>query len=158
MKNDKFWYRYIYPKNLTLFDNVKLVAPEISLGGNYTFDSAGRYYSTTKVYGYIKKKECLFSYEFLLGLLNSNVFWFFVQNTGYILRGGYFTFKTNYVLPFPIPDFHDINPVYILDVELLVKQALELKKNSRSILNIQQEIDKIICTIYGVDYYTVCGL
>ena len=44
LEKDTFWYRYIYPKNLTLFDQIKIVAPEISLGGNFTIDSDGRYY------------------------------------------------------------------------------------------------------------------
>ena len=30
LETDNFWYRYIYPKNLTLFQKEKLVAPEIS--------------------------------------------------------------------------------------------------------------------------------
>jgi len=88
---------------LLLFEKEKLVAPEISLGGNFTYDSNGEYYSTTKVYGYILKHGIIESYYFWLGLMNSNLFWFFLKNTGYVLRGGYYTFKTNYILPFPIP-------------------------------------------------------
>ena len=158
LKNDMFWYRYIYPKNLTLFDNVKIVAPEISLGGNYTFDANGQYYSTTKVYGYIKKNDVQYSYEFLLGLLNSNLFWFFIQNTGYVLRGGYYTFKTNYVSPFPIPDYQSISPVDIKDVETLVFSALKLTAEGHSAIEIQNKIDKIICRIYSIDYEAVCAL
>ncbi len=101
--NDDFWYRYIYPKNLVLFDNEKLVAPEISLGGNFAYDQKGVFYSTTKIYGYIKKESVKESYKFWLGLFNSRLFWFYLQNTGYVLRGGYFTFKTNYINPFPVP-------------------------------------------------------
>jgi hypothetical protein len=40
-------------------------------GGNFTFDKNGDFYSTTKAYGYIKKREIPESYEFWLGLLNS---------------------------------------------------------------------------------------
>ena len=127
LKNDTFWYRYIYPKNLTLFANEKLVAPEISLGGNFSYDLNGQYYSTTKVYGYIKKSEVEESYFFWLGLFNSQLFWYFIQQTGYVLRGGYFTFKTNYILPFPIPK---TLPVEIVnEIEKLVKDIL-LKKSS----------------------------
>ena len=103
LKSDEFWYRYIYPKNLTLFDNEKLVAPEISYGGNFAYDFNGKFYSTTKIYGYIKKKEIVEGYKFWLALFNSKLFWFFIQNTGYVLRGGYFTFKTDYINPFPVP-------------------------------------------------------
>lgn len=51
LEKDTFWYRYIYPKNLTLFEQIKIVAPEISLGGNFTIDSDGHYYRTPKTFG-----------------------------------------------------------------------------------------------------------
>lgn len=35
LKNDPFWFRYIYPKNLNLFDKEKISQPDISLGGNF---------------------------------------------------------------------------------------------------------------------------
>ena len=128
LKNDKFWYKYIYPKNLTLFDSEKLVAPEISLGGNFSYDKNGEFYSTTKIYGYIKKNTIKESYLFWLALFNSQLFWYFIQKTGYILRGGYFTFKTNYVSPFPLPNEFNLNS--ILEIEKLVKDIIHHKKNA----------------------------
>lgn len=104
LHNDDFWFKYIYPKNLALFDNEKLVAPEISYGGNFAYDKDGIFYSTTKIYGYIKKKDITEGYKFWMALFNSRLFWFYIQNTGYVLRGGYYTFKTNYVSPFPVPE------------------------------------------------------
>lgn len=104
LRNDDFWFKYIYPKNLALFDNEKLVAPEISYGGNFAYDKDGIFYSTTKIYGYIKKKDITEGYKFWMALFNSRLFWFYIQNTGYVLRGGYYTFKTNYVSPFPVPE------------------------------------------------------
>jgi hypothetical protein len=40
--------------------------------------------------------------NYWLGILNSKILWWFLKNTGYVLRGGYFVFKTNYLKPFPI--------------------------------------------------------
>ena len=74
LKSDKHWYRYIYPKNLTLFANEKLVAPEISLGGNFSYDLNGEFYSTTKIYGCIKKQDVKEPYHFWLALFNSQLF------------------------------------------------------------------------------------
>lgn len=104
LSNDNQWYKYIYPKNLTNFANEKLVAPEISLGGNYAYDEKGEFYSTTKIYGYIKNPSNKISYKFWMALFNSRAFWYYLQNTGYVLRGGYFTFKTDYLNPIPVPD------------------------------------------------------
>ena len=156
LEKDAFWYRYIYPKNLTLFDQIKIVAPEISLGGNFTIDSKGRYYSTTKVYGYVKKDGLPVSYEFLLGLLNSNLFWFFIQKTGYVLRGGYYTFKTNYVSPFPFPDYSTLPKDVVSTIENYVNEMLRSTLVGGDSRLIQVEIDKLICNLYGVDYDTIC--
>ena len=39
-----------------------------------------------------------------LTILNSKVLWFYLAQTGNILRGGYFRFKTKYLEPFHLPD------------------------------------------------------
>lgn len=101
--NDADWYRYIYPKNLNLFKEPKLIAPDISLGGNFSIDSEGEYYTTTTLYGYLKK-ECVWeSYEYWLALLNSTVLWFYLKNSGSVLANGYFRYKPAYLENFPVP-------------------------------------------------------
>jgi hypothetical protein len=148
LKNDSYWFRYIYPKNLTLFKDEKLVAPEISHGGNFSYDENGDFYSTTKIYGYIKKEAVGESYKFWLGLLNSSLFWFFIKNTGYVLRGGYYTFKTNYIKPFPIPA--TIPKEIVQKIETKVSEILTIRgvDNSRPIVNYQLEIDSLVYELY----------
>lgn len=104
LKNDDFWFRYIYPKNLNLFPKEKLIAPEISHGSNYTYDKSGKFYHNTQVYSYLKREKIKTPYEIWNILLNSGILWYFLMNTGNVLRGGYFRFKTNYLNPFPLPE------------------------------------------------------
>ena len=148
LMNDDFWYRYIYPKNLVLFAKEKLVAPEISLGGNFSYDSNGKFYSTTKIYGYIKKHDIKESYMFWLGLFNSSLCWFYMQNTGYVLRGGYFTFKTDYINPFPVP--MDIPTSIESKVVELVDKILDEKKlaNNSKTTSLEQQIDLLVYKLY----------
>jgi len=95
------WYDYVYPKNLTEFEEDKIVTPEISYGTNFTYDSEGLYHKT-KVYG-VKTDKDQVGEKYLLSIINTEVLWYFLKNTGYALRGGYFTFKTDYLNPFSIP-------------------------------------------------------
>lgn len=112
--NDDYWFRYIYPKNLNLFPKKKLIAPEISYGSNFIYDREGKFYHNTKVYSYLLRPSVNTPYEVWNILLNSSVLWYFLMNTGYVLRGGYFTFKTNYLNPFPLPEIpSEINPNFI---------------------------------------------
>ncbi|MGL5125802.1 MAG: Eco57I restriction-modification methylase domain-containing protein, partial [Fusobacteriaceae bacterium] len=108
LKNDDKWYRYIYPKNLVSFKYEKLMAPDISLGCNFSHDNKGDFYSTTTIYGYIKRDEIEESYKFLMSILNSKVLWYYLVNTGAIMANGYFRFKTTYIKPFPIPEVKNL--------------------------------------------------
>ena len=158
LHNNDYWFRYIYPKNLVLFDNEKLVAPEISYGGNFAYDKEGVFYSTTKIYGYIKKKDVTVGYKFWMALFNSRLFWFYIQNTGYVLRGGYYTFKTNYVSPFPVPESKQISKGEKI-VEKLTDFLLYLydsnnddilthTSNKRLATHIEEIIDMIVYELY----------
>ena len=101
--NDADWYRYIYPKSLNLFREPKLLAPDISLGGNFSIDPVGEFYTTTTLYGYLKKESVWEGYEYWLALLNSTVLWFYLKNSGSVLANGYFRYKPAYLANFPIP-------------------------------------------------------
>ena len=103
LRNDDYWYRYIYPKNLVLFDNEKLVAPDISMGGNFAYDCKGVFYQTTTIYGYIKRQDVQENYKFWLALLNSRLCWWYMANTGTVLANGFFRYKPDYINPFPVP-------------------------------------------------------
>jgi hypothetical protein len=127
--NPKYWYSLHRSREISLFEsNEKIITPEISLGSNMSFD-ANKFYHNTKCYSLLKKEELKQDYKYLLGILNSKVMWFFLLNTGYILRGGFFTFKTKFLEPFPIPIIEPENQIpIIIRVELMlgIKTEFEL--------------------------------
>jgi len=130
MKGDNF-YAYIYPKNLVEFDTVKISTPEIAIKPQLTIDIKGSCYHTTKVYSFVFKEGIKENEKYFLGLLNSPVLWYFLSSTGYVLRGGYFTFKTEYLKPFPIKliDFKNKTEVEQHDeIVKLVDQLLQLNE------------------------------
>ncbi|PNK16947.1 Eco57I restriction-modification methylase domain-containing protein [Cylindrospermopsis raciborskii] len=102
MIKDQF-YAYIYPKNLTEFEREKIVTPDIASGCQMTLDYDGLYHTTT-IYSFVFKQDTKESLKYYLSLLNSQILWYFLTSTGSVLRGNYFRFKTNYLMPFPIPD------------------------------------------------------
>lgn len=100
---DGEWFQYSRKQGILFAECEKLVAPDISMGGNFAYDEKGVFYQTTTVYGYIKKKETKESYKFWAALFNSRLFWWFLKNTGTVLANGFFRFKPDYIKPFPIP-------------------------------------------------------
>ena len=146
LKNDIYWYRYIYPKNLTLFQSPKLVAPEISLGGNFSYDENGQFYSTTTIYGYIMKESCNVSYETLMAILNSKLCWWFMSNTGTVLAQGYYRYKPAYLKPLPIPQ---ISKETDSEIKSLVAALAKQDASNRKFL--EREIDIAIYNLYSIN-------
>ncbi|MGJ0352176.1 N-6 DNA methylase [Aliarcobacter cryaerophilus] len=141
------WFLYIYPKSLSEFEQVKIITPEISLGANMSFDD-GKFYHNTKVYSFIKKVEIKEDYKFYLTILNSKIMWFFLKNTGYELRGGYFTFKTNFINPFPLPKLENLEEQkpFIQKADLMLelnKKLQELKQNFINELSLEKVPTKL---------------
>jgi hypothetical protein len=87
------------------FESQRIITPEISFGCNMTLSPEGIYHNTM-VYSFLPSSSRLERIEYWLGLLNSKLLWWFLANTGSVLRGGYFRFKTNYLNAFPL---HSIN-------------------------------------------------
>ena len=113
-------------------------------------EKKGEYYSTTKIYGYIKRDDVSEDYKFWLALLNSQLFWFFIQSTGYVLRGGYYTFKTDYINPFPIPKIisASIHDEVVETVNIILEMKAESIKNDIS--EFENLINKSIYSLYNL--------
>lgn len=150
--NDDSWFRYIYPKNLTLFDKPKLICPDICLGGNYAHDKRGEFYDTTTLYGYIKNESIEISYEYFLGLLNSNLVWYFLRNTGTVLANNYFRFMPRYVNEIPI-----YQPTKFQEQKIftLVKVIYEQKSRNKDTAVLEHQIDNLVYRLYGLTYEEV---
>ncbi|APG65082.1 restriction endonuclease subunit M [Tenacibaculum todarodis] len=122
--NPKAWYSLHRSREISLFEQEKIVTPETSLGGNLTIDSFG-YYHNTQVYTLEKNKNIVLDNKFWLAILNSSVFWYYLQQTGAVLRGGYFRFKTKYLEPFPLPKLKNIESQipFIEKVDLMLSET-----------------------------------
>ncbi len=106
--NPKYWYSLHRSREIQLFEQTKIITPETSFGTNMTLDENYSYHNT-QVYSFIKKVDRKEQYKYLLTLLNSKLMWYYLKNTGTVLRGGFFRFKTAYLETFPIPEIHVID-------------------------------------------------
>ena len=67
-----------------------------------------------------------------------------------MLRGGYYTFKTNYVSPFPIPDYNMTNKKLISIVENEAEVLLKYPISENEALYHRRIIDNAVYTIYNL--------
>jgi hypothetical protein len=164
--NDAYWFRYIYPKNQLHFKKEKLISPDISMGGNFTYDIEGKFYSTTTLYGYIKRSTIQESYKFLMAILNSKVLWWYLVNTGTILANGYFRFKPDYLKPFPIPELSNIEKEtpfkilvdYILFLKAEDEPINDFVPNSHIAETFEEVIDAMVFELYFPEDFKKAGI
>ncbi len=107
--NPRYWYSCHRGRSIVAFASDRIITSEISFGCNMTLDTEGLYHNTT-VYSLLPSQSFQEDKLYWLGLLNSKVMWWFLKNTGNVLRGGYFRFKTNYLKPFPVPTINFTDP------------------------------------------------
>ncbi len=149
------WWCFSRPQNMTEFASTKIMTPEIALGCQLTIDESGNYYHTTKVYSFVFNEKANASIKYYLGLLNSKILWYFLTQTGYVLRGGYYTFKTDYLKPFPIPESSIAQQK---NIEELVGEVLhitkqpeyESKNRPARQIELEEQIDRLVYELYGL--------
>ena len=86
------------------------------------------------------------NYKFWLSILNSSVFWYYLQQTGAVLRGGYFRFKTKYLEPFPLPKIKNIEN----EIPFVEKVDLMLS-NTKGFQNIIQKFETYLQSQYQLE-------
>jgi len=149
------WWCFSRPQNMADFLAIKIMTPEIALGCQMTIDEKGICYHTTKVYSFVFNDKAIDSANFYLGILNSKVLWYFLTQTGYVLRGGYYTFKTEYLKPFPIPQT-DKNQQKV--IESLTEYVLFLKTHNGNLSSFFESlIDAMVYELYFPDEIKAAG-
>ncbi len=163
--NPIYWYSCHRSRDMNIFEKERIVTPEISFRGNMTLSPAG-FYNNTQVYSVVLNDEQPESKHYLLGVLNSNLLWWYLINSGTTLRGGYFRFKKNYLAPFPVRliDFTNSSDTDRHDeVVSLVKSIMGLYKSldvaktptdkqfiQRQIETTDKQIDTLVYELYGL--------
>ncbi|MEO8588135.1 MAG: N-6 DNA methylase [Flavobacteriales bacterium] len=146
----KEWHAYLYPKNLTKFDQPKLSGMEICSSQVNLAVNENELCHNTKVYSWVKKAYVEQSYEYFLAILNSKLMWWFVYNTGDTLQGDARTFKTNYVNPFPLPT--RVGPKLDSFFASRAKHIIEQKRLGLVTTALEREIDVLVCKLYGLSW------
>jgi hypothetical protein len=134
--NPKYWYSLHRAREISIFENPKIITSYMGISGNMTFDT-NEYYHNTKGYSLQKKGDVKEDYKFYLSLLNSSIFWTYIQNTSAEFRGGYFTFTTKQIEPFPLPKLENLEQQepFIQKADLMLNLNKQLQTAKQNFLN-----------------------
>jgi type I restriction-modification system DNA methylase subunit len=95
------WYAYIYPKNIELMSEPKILVPDIADSACFALDKGGEF-AFTAGYGITLKRDFAYATPFVLGLLNSKLLDFYLKKISTPMRGGFFRYFTQYLEQLPI--------------------------------------------------------
>lgn len=148
LSSDDLWWRYIYPKNQTLFNKEKLLCPDICNNTHFVLDNLGEFYFTTTIYGYVRNEEYKnLDYKYLMAVLNSSLTWWFLQKTSVVMRGGFYRIKPAYIEKFCIPKINSKNEKIADELINLADDILKAKEQDKN-ANTQELENKINFLVY----------
>ena len=130
------------------FEKPKIIIPAITNNVEYAPDYLG-YYSNDKTSICIPK-----DINYTLGILNSSLMWWFIQQIAASRQGGFFEFKPVYVSQIPIVNATKSQRKAI---EKLVQKCLDAKKGDRhaDTSELEKAIDRLVYKLYQLTYEEV---
>jgi type I restriction-modification system DNA methylase subunit len=168
--NSNSWWLYPYPKNLSLFQKIKLIVQVISKNGKYSYDDSGIYFTgggNGPYYGvFYKDLDNPHSLQYIQALLSSKLLDFYLHRISSPFRGGYWSYGKRFIekLPIRIIDIDKSEDISKHDeIVKLVEKMLKLHKDihsartpqskeliQRQIDAIDKQIDKLVYELYGL--------
>lgn len=164
------WYGYVYPKNLGLMSVSKILTPSLGRRAEFSLDDKGDYFFVGSGggggggYGIALPEDISLTY--MLGLLNSRLLDWFIQQITTKFHSGWFAYNKQYIeqVPICVPQGKDQERTAkgIADrVERVRSSMASLRKKKltnrererlhREIEAHEERIDELVCELYGVD-------
>lgn len=130
------FYQYGRPQNMEKMDSEKLLLPAIVNEGTAVYDS-GDYWVVDSAYFFLPDEDI--NLRYLSSFINSSMMTFFLKNTSTKMRGGYYSMKSAYSGPFPIPEPDQ-------DVERLEKLDQEISRDKEAKRQINVDVKDYLTT------------
>jgi len=168
-KQYKEWFGYSAPRNLELHDRAQIIVPLLADRGLFALipkNTRGNLCPMASAgFTITLSPDCLLKPEYLLGILNSRLLFWKLQQMSNIFRGGWITCTKQYFgeLPIRIIDFSDLTDkqlhdelVALVDIMLDLNKKIQNAKGGekeqlqRQIDKTDGEIDDLVYKLYGI--------
>ena len=150
MNNNDF-YKYSALRNAETYQNKKILIPDILVCGRFGYDNVGLWHNAS-IHGIKLRDEFLNLEKMYFGVLNSSLFWFFIDTTSTALRGDAYRLTPSFVSPFSFPRITESNQSTADKIIALVEKILEQKEKdpTSSTQELEKEIDSLVYALYNL--------
>ncbi len=135
----KFWWELRSCAYYADFERPKIIYPDITQSSKFTWDKSKAFLGNT---AYIIPTDEVW----LIGLLNSNLIWWYYQNISSIIRGGFVRFIAQYMEKLPIPSGTNGEKSQIIKLV----QTILADPDSPSVPQLETEINILIYKLYNL--------
>ena len=146
-KNLRLWYELQWGREKTSFERKKIMYPYKSFENRFAIDENNSFSSADVYSFYVKKEyESIFSYEYLVGILNSEVYNKYFKINAKKISKNVYDYYPNKVMKIKI--FKDSN---YTNIEKLSKKILHrLKNGENNISDLEYKINSLIRSSLGI--------
>ena len=150
MNNNDF-YKYSALRNAETYQNKKILIPDILVCGRFGYDNVGLWHNAS-IHGIKLRDEFLNLEKMYLGILNSSLFWFFIDTTSTALRGDAYRLTPSFVSPFSFPQITESNQPTADKIIALVEKILALKESDpkSDTQELESQIDSLVYALYNL--------
>lgn len=135
------WYAYIYPKNIDVMKEPKILTADLANHNSFNLDEKGDIHFTSG-YGIIPNEN--YSNKLLLAILNSKLIEWYLRRISTTFRGGYYSCEYRFIKNIPIIQSDKIGKEISKKIIILCEKALKRDDKAEDI------IDQIIYDLYGL--------
>ncbi len=158
---DNDFYKFSAARSLVEYHRNKILIPDMLVKCRISIDSNGEIFHGPAIHSIVfKRGDDIYNDLFYLGILNSNIFWFFIKNTSTALRGDAYRLTPEFLNPFNFPRSSEqkaeelIKMVQrILQMQLRLAEGRDLRTCEtvqRQIAATDNQIDQLVYQLYGL--------
>lgn len=150
-KNIRKWYELQWGREKNLFERKKIMYPYKSKENRFAIDY-DKNFSSADVYSFFIKEQYKekFSYEYLVGILNSSVYDKYFKITAKKMSKNIYDYYPNKVMKIKIFKDDNYNEIESLSKKIINILHSEDDKDIEKIQNLQEKIDKLVTRSLGV--------
>lgn len=148
--NKEDYYKYSAGRSLKEYNRKKLLIPDILVSPRFALDETGIFYHGPSVHSIILNSDSKYSYEFLLALLHSKIFWRYMQITGTALQGDALRLTPMYIENFPV---RPASGIIVNEIEERISEilSLDINQSESKYKLLSQRVDELFYKIYDLD-------
>ena len=135
-----FWWELRSCAYYEEFERPKIIYPDIAQSSKFSWDESKAFLGNT---AYIIPTDEVW----LVGLLNSDLIWWYYRNISSIIRGGFVRFIAQYMETIPIPVATDAQKAPIIKRT----RAILADPDSADVPRLEAEINNLVHNLYGLN-------